>query len=105
MLHLCGVVADVDNGVKFFRYMFNLNLLRNVRLSDKFVNVLLEVIVLLAQRALEAEKADLNRRVADAKMNGSADADAKAVGTVDADAMDAKMTGAEAEAKNERVND
>ena len=85
--------------------MFNLNLLRNVRLSDKFVNVLLEVIVLLAQRALEAEKADLNRRVADAKMNGSADADAKAVGTVDADAMDAKMTGAEAEAKNERVND
>ena len=51
-------------------------------MSDKFVNVLLEVIVLLAQRALEAEKADLNRRVADAK-----------------------MTGAEAEAKNERVND
>jgi hypothetical protein len=84
--------------------MFNLNLLRNVRLSDKFVNVLLEVIVLLAQRALEAEKADLNRRVADAKMTG-AEAEAKAVGTVDADAMDAKMTGAEAEAKNERVND
>jgi hypothetical protein len=71
MLHLCGVVADVDNGVKFFRCMFNLNLLRNVRLSDKFVNVLLEVIVLLAQRALEAEKADLNRRVADAKMTGA----------------------------------
>jgi hypothetical protein len=46
-------------------------------LSDKFVNVLLEVIVLLAQRALEAEKADLNRRVADAKMNGSAEADVK----------------------------